>query len=148
MTALRVLSMVAGIVIATTVAGCGGGEASRSESGPTQRRTFHGETRLYRVEVTQYERDGRCLRRTVLFRSHSKLYIQSHLDRVQATDEGCDATYISSFEHVAVMRSPLQQDQYARNFAFRNRINEDLWIAYQQALFDDERARRRGKEDA
>lgn len=144
MNTLRLLSVVAGIVIVTTVAGCGGAGTSRSEAGPTLRRTFHGDTKLYRVQVTQYERDGRCIRRKVRFRNHNMYYSNPHVDHVQAIDVGCDATYVSSFERFAVMRSSVQQDRYASSFPFRNRVNEDLWRAYQQTLFKDGQVLRGG----
>lgn len=146
MNACRLLLLIIwGGIAASALTGCKSTGESRSDADQTTQRTFNGETTVYRVEVTQHEREGRCVRRDVLFRSHSRLYLDPHVDRARAIDIGCDAIYVSDFERFSVMRSPTQQNQYTSNFSFRRQIDEDLWDAYQHALFDDEVARRRAR---
>lgn len=141
---LPVLLVTAGLVAASVGIGCG---STKDQGEPPVIRTFIGETKLYRVVVDERERAGYCVRRTVLFTSHNRLYTQPHLDRVRAVDEGCDASSMSNFERVEVLRSPQQQDRYQNDFSFRNRINEDLWDAYETSLFKAERQRRRAREE-
>lgn len=90
---------------------------------------------MYAVEIQQQDRNGTCARRTVLFSSHSKLYTKPYVSRVRAVDVGCDAMFIRAFERFEVMRSPDQKRRYQGDFSFRNRVDEDLWYAYQNALF-------------
>ena len=99
-------------------------------------RSFGYETDLYRVEIKQRNRNGQCVRRDILFTTYSRLYTKPHVDRVRAVDQLCDATNIEDLEEFQILRSPDQQSRYGSSFSFRNRVNEDLWNAYQNALFE------------
>lgn len=150
MPTIRLRPVVAAVLLgASVLGGCQGPNESREigSTPTTLRRAFSYDTDMYRVEVEQYERDGTCLWRSVVFLSHSQLYTKPHVDRVRGRDEGCDATNLSAFEDFAIMRSPEQQELYQYNFAFRSRVEEDLWDAYQQALFNDEARRRRAQSE-
>lgn len=120
-------------VLPLVLAGCAGSEEAR---GALDTRSYSYESNLYRVEITQRSRNGRCIRRNVLFTSFGRLYTQPHVDRVRAVDELCDANDISDFENFQIMRDPDQQDRYARSASFRTRVNQDLWDVYENALFD------------
>jgi len=134
--------IIVGMLCATSVlGGCG---STNEADGPSMTRvSFSDETDMYRVEIEQEERNGQCLRRRMLFTSHSRLYTNPHVDRVRAIDNDCDATDTSDFEEFEILRSPEQLDRYERSFSFRTRVNEDLWEAYQTALFNAEVKRRR-----
>lgn len=110
-------------------------------------RSFSDRTRMYRVEIDQAERSGACIRRTVLFTSHSRLYVRPYVDRVRAVDAGCDASFTSGFETFTILRDVRQQTRYERDFDFRRRVNEDLWDAYVHTLFNDTVDRQRSAAD-
>lgn len=128
--------LILGCLLLTTVAlgGCKTAENSAAEASTT--RTFSYESSMYRVEVDQRERNGECIRRDVLFTAFNRLYTEPHVSRVRAVDVGCNATDVTSFEEFEIRRSPEQVQRYQSSFAFRSRVNEDLWDAYQSALFD------------
>ena len=137
--------LILGVALgAALLGGCGSTEDSSDPSTTTE--SFSGDTRLYRVSIDQRERDGECIRRSVLFTSYSRLYTEPHVDRVRAVDEHCDATDVSNFEQVEILRSPDQQIQYQNSFSFRNRINEDLSDAYETVLFEAEWKRRKAEQ--
>lgn len=132
------LPPVALLLLGLVLGGCAGTKnagAPRAEGPAISTHTLHYETDLYRVEIQQRDQNGRCDRRTVLFTSHNRLYTDPHVRRVRALDVGCDATNIESFEQFEVLRSPTQQHRYRSDFWFRIRVDEDLWSAYQLALF-------------
>lgn len=109
--------------------------APRAEDPAGSTYTLHHDTDLYRVEIKQRDRAGRCDRRNVLFTIHNRLYTRPHVDRVRALDVGCDATRVAGFEQFEVLRTPTQQHRYRSDVWFRTRVEEDLWNAYQLALF-------------
>ena len=112
-----------------------GGCAGTQEAG-SGTNTYNYDADLYRVEIQQRDQDGECVQRTIFFTSYSRLYTQPKVDRVRAVDAGCDATYTPDFEQFDIQRSPDQQSRYDNSSSFRQRINDDLWDAYQGALFD------------
>ena len=146
----RSLSILLGLLFAASLlGGCGstkeGGAEDDAATAVTITRKFSYDTELYHVEVRQQEREGQCIRRDVLFSSHSRLYTKPHIDRARAVDERCDATFISSFEDFAIMRDPIQQERFQGDFSFRRRVEEDLWDAYVRTILDDEWERRRAR---
>ena len=146
----RSLSILLGLLLAASMlGGCGSTKEGAAEddaaTAVTTTRQFSYDTDLYHVEVRQQDREGRCIRRDVLFSSHSRLYTKPHINRARAVDERCDATFIASFEDFAIMRDPSQQDRFQSDFYFRNRVEEDLWDAYVRTVLDDEWERRRAR---
>lgn len=135
----RLLPKALGLLLfGVVLGGCArtGPGASGEESPANRAQTIRYETDMYAVEIQQREnRNGVCERRVALFTSHSRLYTRPHVSRVRAVDMGCDATYTTAFEQLEVLRDPEQERRYRGDFAFRNRVDEDLWHAYQNALF-------------
>ena len=130
------LRLIIGCLLLTPIvlSGCRSAEESAVEAPTT--RTFSYESQMYRVEIEQHEQHDECIRRDVLFTSFNRLYTQPHVDRVRAVDVGCNATDVTDFEEFEIQRSPDQQARYQSNYAFRSRVNQDLWDTYQSALFD------------
>jgi hypothetical protein len=125
------------LLFGLVLGGCahtGPGEGG-TETGTTRAPTIRFESDMYAVEIQQLDRNGTCDRRVVLFTSHSKLYTKPYVSRVRAVDMGCDATYTTAFEQFEIMRFPEQKRRYQGDFSFRNRVDEDLWHVYQNALF-------------
>ena len=132
--------LIVSFLIVGALAGCTGSkEAETNSAKAASVRSFTHNAEMYRVEIEQREVDGRCLQRMVLFTSYSRLYTDPHVDRVRAVDIGCDAIDSTGFEEFEILRSPEQQSRYRNSFSFRDRVNEDLWYAYQEALFDNSR---------
>lgn len=133
---LRLLPIIGGVLLTISVlSGCGSTRESE-ESASTTTRSFSYETQMYRVEIEQSERNGECISREALFTTLNRLYTEPHVDRVRARDIGCDANDVTDFEEFEILRAPDQQERYVNNSAFRSRVNEDLWDAYQSALFN------------
>lgn len=126
-----------GFLLLTPIAliGCKTAEESAAEASTT--RTFSYESPMYRVEVDQRERNGECIRRDVVYTAFNRLYTEPYVSRVRAVDIGCNATDVTGFEEFEIQRSPEQVRRYQSSYAFRSRVNEDLWDAYQSALFED-----------
>jgi hypothetical protein len=59
----------------------------------------------------------------------------------RALDVGGDATYTTAFEQLEVTRDPEPERRYRGDFTVRNRMDEDLWPVYQNALFRGGRGR-------
>ena len=149
MASFRLLSTLTALVLAAAIVGaCSSTETTTSDESTSKSshvtHSFQYDTKLYQVDIQQHERDGACIRREVVFTSHSRLYLEPVLQRVRAVDQWCDATYVSDFEDFRIMRDPVGESRYFNAFRYRNRVNEDLWNAYRTALFHghNERARK------
>lgn len=129
-----VLSLV---LIGSMSGGCGGPGASTS---PERIRSYSHDAGLYRVEIEERTReDGTCLQRRILFTAEDGVR-KRHLDRVRAIDRRCDAKSVRGFDRFEILRTPGQQEQYARMARFRRRVDAGLWSAYQAALRHDAQA--------
>jgi hypothetical protein len=114
-------------LIGSVLGGC-------ASTAPEATRSYTHDAGVYRVEIEEYTReDGTCLRRRVVFTAEDGVR-KRHLDEVRAIDRRCDAKSVRGFDSFEILRTPGQQEQYARMARFRRRVDAGLWSAYQAAL--------------